>query len=76
MSGIFHRSDHDFEDKINETNIKLEDLSKGRGMTVIHNNNIDNTCLNRSKLHLNKSVTSLLINFSSEVNSVLVFSEF
>ena len=71
LSSIIHRSDHDFEDKINETNRKLENLSKGKGMIFINNSNIDSTCLNRSKLHLNKSGTFLLIeNFSEAVNSV------
>ena len=70
LSSIIHRSDHDFEDKINETNRKLENLCKGKGMIFINNSNIDSTCLNRSKLHLNKSGTSLLIkNFSKAVNS-------
>ena len=32
LSSIIHRSDHDFEDKINETNRKLENLCKGKGM--------------------------------------------
>ena len=31
LSSIIHRSDHDFEDKINETNRKLENLCKGKG---------------------------------------------
>ena len=71
LSSIIHRSDHDFEDKINETNRKLENLFKGKSMIFINNSNIDSTCLNRSKLHLNKSETFLLIkNFSKAVNSV------
>ena len=50
---------------------KLETLCKGKGMIFINISNIDSTCLNRSKLHLNKSGTSLLIkNVSNEVNSV------
>ena len=70
LSSIIHRSDHDFEDKINETNRKLGNLCKGKGMIFINNSNIDSTCLNRSKLHLNKSGTSLLIkNFSKAVSS-------
>ena len=70
LSSIIHQSDHDFEDKINETNRKLENLFKGKSMIFINNSNIDSTCLNRSKLHLNKSGTSLLIkNFSKAVNS-------
>ena len=52
LSSIIHRSDHDFEDKINETNRKLENLCKGKDMIFINNSNIDSNCLNRSKLHL------------------------
>ena len=40
---IIHRSNHDFEDKINETNRKLENLCKGKGMIFINNSNIDST---------------------------------
>ena len=40
------------------------------------NSNIDNTCLNRSKLHLNKSGTSLQIKtFSKIVNSIWIISK-
>ena len=64
------------KDNINETNRKLENLCKGKGMIFINNSNIDSTCLNRSKLHLNKSGTSLLIkNFSKAVNSVWLINE-
>ena len=70
LSSMIHRSDHDSEDKINETIRKLENLCKDKGMIFINNRNIDSTCLNRSKLLLNKSGTSLLIkNFSKAVNS-------
>ena len=70
LPSIIHRSDHDFQDKTNETKRKLENLCKGKGLTFINNSNIDSTCLNRSKLHLNKSGTSLLIkNFSKAVKS-------
>ena len=45
-------------------------------MIFINNSNIESTCLNRVKLHLNKSGTSLLIkNFSKAVNSVWLISE-
>ena len=71
LPSIFNQSDPDFEDKINETNRKLENLCEGKGMIFINNNSIDSTCLNRSKLHLNKSGTSPLIkNFSKAINSV------
>ena len=46
LSSIIHRSDHDFEDKINETNRKLGNLCNGKGMIFINNRNIDSTCLN------------------------------
>ena len=73
---MIHRSDHNFEDKINETNRKLENLCKGKGMIFINDSNIDSTCLSRSKLHLNKRETSLLIkNFSKAVNSVWLTKE-
>ena len=71
LSSIAHGSDHDFEDKMNETNRNLENLCKGRGMIFINNIKIDSNYLNRCKLHWNKSGTSLLIkNFSKAVNSV------
>ena len=76
LSSIIHRSHHDFEDKMNETNRKLENLCKGKGMIFIDNNKIGSTCLNRSKLHLNKGGTSLLIkNFSKAVNSIWLINE-
>ena len=65
------KKDYDSNDKINGTNRKLENLSRGKGMTFINNSNIDSTCLNRSKLHLNKIGTSLLIkNLLKVVNCV------
>ena len=34
LSSIINRSHHDTEDKINETNRKLENLCKGKGMIL------------------------------------------
>ena len=71
LSSIIRPSDHDFKNKIHETNRKLENLCKGKGMIFINNSKIDSTCLNRSELNLNKGGTSLLIKqFSKAVNSV------
>ena len=71
LSSMIHPGDHDFKNKIHETNRKLENLCKGKGMIFINNSKIDSTCLNRSELHLNKGGTSLLIKqFSKAVNSV------
>ena len=64
FSGVIHRDDQDFEEEIKELNRKLENL-KGKGNKFINNNNINGSCLNRSKLHLNKSATAQLVkNFS------------
>ena len=42
--------------------VSLENLCKGKGIKFINNNNnIDGSCLNRSKLHLNKSGTAQLL---------------
>ena len=60
LSSINHQSEHDFQDYVNGTNRKLENLCKGKGVVFINNSNIDSTCLNRSKLHLNISRTSPL----------------
>ena len=45
LSSIIHRSDHDFEDKINGANRKVENLFKGKGRIFKNNNNIISTSL-------------------------------
>ena len=65
----FTHDDQDFEEDIKEINRKLENLCKGKGIKFINNSNIDGSCLNRSKLHLNKSGTALLVKkFSHALN--------
>ena len=61
FSSVIHRDHQDFEEEIKEINRKLENLCKGKGIKFINNTNIDGSCLNRSKLHLNKSGTALLV---------------
>ena len=67
FSSVIHRDDPDFEEEIKEINRNSENLSKGKGIKFINNNNnnnnnnIDGSCLNRSKLYLNKSETALLV---------------
>ena len=61
FSSVTHRDDQDFVKEIKEINRKLENLCKGKGIKFINNNNSDGSCLNRSKLHLNKSGTVLLV---------------
>ena len=65
FSSVIHRDDQDFEEEIKENSRKLDNLCKGKWFKFSNNNNIDGSCLNRSKLHLNKSGTALLVkNFS------------
>ena len=59
--GLIHHDDQDFEEEIKKINRKLENLCKDKGIIFINNNNIDGSCLNRSKLHLNKSGTDQLV---------------
>ena len=60
FSSVIHREWSRLEEEIKEINIKLENLRKDKGIKFI-NNNIDSSCLNRSKLHLNKSGTAKLV---------------
>ena len=60
FQGFIHRDNQNFEEEIKEINRKLENLCKGKGDRFM-NNNIDGSCLNRNKLHLNKSMTTQLV---------------
>ena len=66
FSSVVHRDDQDFEEEIKEINRKLQNLCKGKEIKFINNTNIDGSCLNRSKLHLNKSGTALLVKAFSQ----------
>ena len=62
FSSVIHHDDQD-EEEVKEINRKLKNLCKGKVIKFINNNNNNNTdgsCLNRSKLHLNKGGTALL----------------
>ena len=61
FSSVIHRDDQDLEEEIKEFNRKLENLCKSKGIKFIHNFNIDGSCLNRSKSHLNKKGIALLV---------------
>ena len=67
FSSVVHRNDQDFEEEIKEINRKLENLCKGKGIKFINDTNIDGSCFNRSKLHLSKSGTALLVKNFSQV---------
>ena len=57
FSSIIQRSDKDFSNEIKDTNIKLKNYCLGKGFIFVDNDNINESCLNNSKLHLNKKGT-------------------
>ena len=54
LSGIISREDGNYINKISELNTKMASYREGQGRIFINDNNIDGTCLNRGRLHLNK----------------------
>lgn len=60
VSGIITRNDNDFDSKVKSTNHELRKLCKARNWVFTENSNIDDTCINRSGLHLNEKGDSLL----------------
>ena len=63
-----HRSDKDFSKEISELKVKLKKYCLGRGLIYTDNDNINEFCLNNSKLHLNKKGTDL---FSKNISTSL-----
>ena len=51
LFGIINREDGNHNDKISEINTRMASYSEGQGLTFINKNNIDDTCLNRGRLH-------------------------
>ena len=60
FSSIIDLEDEDFKDKTNDVNNKLKNYCNSAGMDFIDNSNIDGSCLNRGKLHLNRKETAAL----------------
>ena len=60
FSSIMHRSDKDFSKEISELNVKLKRYYLGKGFIYIDNANVNESCLNDSKLNINKKGTNLL----------------
>ena len=70
---IINHEDEDFKDEINDVNDKLQNYCNSAGMDFIDNANIDRSCLNRGKLHLNRKGTAALTkNFCRFVRSLPV----
>ena len=55
-----YRKDIKLGKKIEEVNNKIKDMCSQHGYNIISNNNINETCLNNSELHLNPKGTALL----------------
>ena len=62
FSGIVTRGDLNKEEDIVSTSNRLEKYCKGNEFFFVDNSNIDASCLNKSKLHLNRKGTSYLAN--------------
>ena len=60
--GLIKRCDRNAIDDIERINEKLKRWCIGKGLTFIDNNNINESCLNRGKLHLNRRGSSYLAN--------------
>ena len=71
LSGIINREDWNYNDKISEINTGMASYSEGQGLIFINNNNIDGTCLNSARLHLNKkSLSKLSLNSIESMKSL------
>ena len=57
---IIQRTGKDFSNEIKETNIKLKNYWLGKGFIFVDHDNINESCLNKSKFHLNKKGTQRL----------------
>ena len=62
FSGIVARGDINKEEDIVITSNRFEKYCKGNEFFFINNSNIDVSCLNKSKLHLNRKGTHYLAN--------------
>ena len=62
ISGLIKQFDRNAIDDIERINEKLKRWCIGKGLTFIDNNNINESCLNRGKLHLNRRGSSYLAN--------------
>ena len=62
ISSLVKRCDQEFNDDIVNINEKLQRFCNSKGLSFIDNNNIDRSCLNKGKLHLNRRGSSYLTN--------------
>ena len=60
VSSLTERYDLSVHDKLVEVNSKIEEMCAINNYTFIHHVNIDRSCLNNSKIHLNAKGYALL----------------
>ena len=70
FSSIIQRTDKDFSNEINETNIQLKNYCFGKGSIFVDNNNINESCVNNSKLHIKKGTQRLAKNILSSLDNI------
>ena len=71
ISSIIKRYNQDYNEKIQIINDKLQRFCTSKGLSFIDNNNINKSCLNKGKLHLNRRGSSFLANnFKKFANSL------
>ena len=74
FSSNIYRAGRDLEKEIKDTNEKLKNYCSGNGFIFVDNTAITESCLNNSKLHLNKKGTSMLANnIKSSLKDVFKF---
>ena len=71
ISSIIKWYDQDYNEEIQGISDKLQRFCTGKGLSFIDKNNIDKSCLNKGKLHLNRQGSSFLANkFTKFVNAL------
>ena len=60
FSRVINRSDRNLENEIVDLNLTLKRYCEGNQFLFIYNDNIDKSCLNNSKLHLNQKGRNIL----------------
>ena len=73
ISSIIKRYDQDYNEEIQSINDKLQRFCTSKCLSFVDNKNIDKSCLNEGKLHLNRRGSSFLANnFKKFVNALWI----
>ena len=72
ISSLIKRYDQDFNEDIKSVNEKNQSLCTSKGLSFIDYGSIDKSCLNKSKLNLNRKVLSFLADNFKKFLNILV----